>query len=278
MNTQSKAFGISLLTHALFFACLLFSLLWSTLQKKETPQILQLVDLNSFPDPTPTPQETPPEPTPAPQPTNISLPDISKIEVADIPEVTLPPEPEPQPPAPATPPPPKPTPAPTPKPTQTATPKPKPAPPAPQKVSFSDFKKEHKIPDKPATAPAPPRPVVVAPRINVPTAPPAASSPSTSTPTPVAVDPDFMARYQRALEQHLQAQWSKEIPSGSVGLTARISFLVDQRGRISGPQIVTSSGDAAFDKAALSTFLKVRQFTAPPNQKAERFFITLRGE
>ncbi len=162
---------------------------------------------------------------------------------------------------------------------------PEPAPAAPPEPP-PDFKRVEYDPNRYApaprrqTAPPPPEPTPVQPalsqtirsmtqdmerRLTV-------TRQTQSAATPV-VSMAELGRFQRAVHASIQVQWSRmQSASGLDALSAQVSFTLSPEGRQSAVQLARSSGDAAFDRAAV---LAVRQASMPPTPDGEVYRLSI---
>ncbi|MGF1448384.1 MAG: energy transducer TonB [Opitutales bacterium] len=82
-----------------------------------------------------------------------------------------------------------------------------------------------------------------------------------------------LGRFQRAVHASIQVQWSRmQSASGLEALSAEVSFTLSPDGRQSAVQLARSSGDAAFDRAAV---LAVSRAAMPATPDGEVYRLTI---
>jgi TonB family protein len=227
-RNASGAFIASVLLHATLVA-MAFLLVVFVPEEEEPPAIFEMVSVPDLPPITEVSDEISFEPIP-----------VEPIEL---------PEPEPEPPEPE----PKPEPEPEPE-------------PPPKKISWDQFVREQGTPKEQKPRAVKPKPIVV-PKIN--------TSQIISNLRDIMVDTSQLNQmtqseinalnaYFARLKQALKMGWAK--PTGvSDRLLCRVEFDLSNRGVLSSPRVVTSSGNPEFDRSVLAAFKAVRNFGPPPD-------------
>jgi TonB family protein len=245
-------------------AAILFVLsLLAALRFEEPPVVLELVDLS--PD---GPREAGP---PAPREPLPLEPEVEPAPARELPSLVVPSF------APVTPPPevpPAPEPAPAPPPVARPTP-PRPTPPPPPRATWNpQYQQRNATPTPPRNQPRP---------VNVPTIDTDIRSDleqSLSTPrlqnsaSYTAAERDELERYVAGIQARLQAAFRSV---GPPGLVARVEFEVLPNGTFQNYRVVRSSGDTAFDQAALAAFQRVARYRPTPDGKLKRWTIDFRS-
>jgi len=247
---ESRVFRFSLVGHGLVaLGCAVFGFLPSCEEEEEKVHVFELASSSPFPT-IPAPQLPTPPKAVEPKPT--------------------PPKPKPTPPRAVEP---KPTPPkvvkPKPKPTPPKVVKPKPKPQPPQTVSFSQFKKDHKLPDPPTRKPKP-APIKPAPRIDgskytLP-APKLGNSSSRSS-VPQSVLDAYLSQVQAKMDR----VWKRLQSATDLGFggEARLSFRISSNGTIVSAKLSKLSGNKALDDLVLRVSRSVGNVGAPPGGKLD---------
>lgn len=256
-GTDTEAFTVAVVLHvtaaALAFVFSLLAQWW----EEDPPVVLELVDLSasvpvaaeSTVPAAALPEETVPEES-LPPLERLALPELENLR--PVPEV--PPEPPPAP---------KPTPAP-----------PKPAQP---QITYDQHLREHGTPEVTPARPPRPRPVS-APTIE--THAREALSQAITTPklqqstsfsqTQISALDAYVGGIQRRLQDVFRSV-------GATNLRATIEFTVAPDGTFQNYRVVRSSGDPAFDAAALATFRQLRRYQPTPDGRSYTWEIDFRN-
>ena len=258
-HREQRAFCFSAAAHvACLFTIAVVGLLTNCTEEPEKIHVFELVSAVAPPAEIVTPPKpVPPTPPPiSPKPKPPQPPKVTPKPKRPTPKVT----PKPQRPKPK----PKPRPKTTPRKVESAKPKLKP-------VSYKDFQRKHKLPERkphPTPQPAPPRPQV---RIN----PKAFTIPhiklTNPKVTPTSVDPNVLNRYLAKVKASLEATWQQLQAQANltVGGEAKVQFRISATGIILSPRIVHRSGNQALDKLVLQAFRSVGNVGRPPNGALE---------
>ena len=237
---ESKVFRFSLVGHVLVaLACAIFGFLPSC-ENEEEVHVFELASASPFPAEIPSVQPPPPLPVSDPEPPKVVEPEPA------------PPKPKPTPPKTVQPKPTLPKPKPTPRKKVQPKPEPKPAPQPPQRVSFSQFKKDHKLPNSPVRQPKPP-PNKPAPRIDdskysLP-APKLGNTSSRST-----VSQSVLNAYLSQVQAKMDRVWKRLQASTDLGFggEARLSFRVTSSGTIVSAKLTKRFAKQSFGRSRTS--------------------------
>ena len=258
---ESRVFRFSLVGHGFVaLACAVFGFLPSC-EEEEVVHVFELASASPFPADLPAVQPPPPLPPVDPAPPEVAQPKPPPPKPKPTPPKTVQPKP--------TPPKPKPTPPKTVQPKPTPKPKPQPKPQPPRKVSFSQFKKDHKLPDPPTRKPKP-APIKPAPRIDVTKyglgAPKLGNTSSRST-----VPPSVLNAYLSQVQTKMDRVWKKLQASTDLGFggEARLSFRITSNGTIVSAKLSKRSGNQALDDLVLRVSRSVGNVGAPPGGKLD---------
>ena len=254
---ESRVFRFSLVGHGFVaLACAVFGFLPSC-EEEEEVHVFELASASPFPADLPAVQPPPPLPPVDPAPPEVAQPKPPPPKPKPTPPKTVQPKP--------TPPKPKPTPPKTVQPKPTPRPKPQP----PRRVSFSQFKKDHKLPDPPTRKPKP-TPNKPAPRIDVSKyglgTPKLGNTSSRST-----VPPSVLNAYLSQVQTKMDRVWKKLQASTDLGFggEARLSFRITSNGTIVSAKLSKRSGNQALDDLVLRVSRSVGNVGAPPGGKLD---------
>lgn len=145
--------------------------------------------------------------------------------------------------------------------------------PKPERVTYQAFTQEHGKPV--AKAPAPTKPVTVK-SIDV-----GRVAAATTNVVTAGAGGKAMTAAETSLSQRYVAMIIQRIRDAmeQAGITdlreAGVQFSVSATGVVSGARITQSSGNAAFDRAVLDAFSRVRPVGPPPTKRAEVFRTTI---
>ena len=81
--------------------------------------------------------------------------------------------------------------------------------------------------------------------------------------------------YIALLRQHLREAHQRPDGLGDL-LQATVEFRLNADGSVSSPRIVTSSGNAAFDRSVLAAFRAMQPLPAPPAGTANTYTVTFK--
>lgn len=261
-RVDKAALGKSLMVHALVVGMFFFS--WKSSEEVIMPKampmhvtamIMEKPQKQTSPKPQPKP--VPPKPEPKPEPKKPEpKPEPKKPEPKPEPKKPEPKKPEPKKPEPKKPEPKKPEPK-----------KPEPKKPQPKKpeptTDFSDLlKSEMKQLEKqkPKSEQAK-------------TAKPAAAPPSSASSDDA---PDEIQQYLAGIMQSVASNWSRP-PSSRTGMVVTLRITMLPGGEVNDVNVYESSGNAAFDNAAVKAVLKAGRFVVPNDPvKFDRYFRALK--
>ncbi len=263
-TNTGRAFRWSLLLHGgAVGAVLVWMLLNMAFHRVEKPpHVMELVGGPPVENPEPR-NAAPKQEAPAPQ--MPSLPALDKREIT-------PPKPEPQPVA---------KPQPKPEPAKEAKPTPEKK---PELIDYKTFAKQNKLPPKVQQAPAKPTPAK-------PVATPKLDSASVLRDLRANLSKEDSDKVSSmSIDQQGQLfdyfQWVRalidknfRVPAGAAdGRSAWVEFRIGADGTVSAVRLVTNSGDAAFDNAALAAVRALGKLSPPPGNTAYTRKIELRAE
>lgn len=245
MQRETKqSFTVSLIVHAGFiFLALVFLFVERWLQRPE-PVVFELVSPAAAPavadQPQPTVDDSPLDP--------IQVPDSQPIKpLPDVPDL---PKPEP--------------------------PKPEPVP--IKKMSYEEWARNRKLPERVQRVQQPRQKPVATPQIQT-----DVRQRLEKTLSPIQIQgadiglvqsTDELQRYLADLRRRIQSVFQ---PSGS-NLQAEAEFTVTADGRITAPRIIRSSGNPSFDQSALRTLQVARSPGPPPGNTQYTFSLTFRSD
>lgn len=262
------ALSKSLLVHAVVLG--MFFVSWKSRDEVVTPKampmnITAMVVEKPQPRTAQKPQPKPAEPKPQPKPPE-PKPEPKKPEPKPEPKKPEPKKPEPKKPEPKKPEPKKPEPKkPEPKKPEPKKPEPKKTPPKKPEPTedFSDIlKSEMKQLEKQ-------KPKADAGKTAKPAAAPASSSSSDAT-------PDEIQQYLNGITQAVAQNWSRP-PSARSGMMVTLRITLLPGGELNDVNVFESSGNAAFDRAAVVAVQKAGRFVVPEDSvKFDRYFRTLK--
>ncbi len=265
-DRSGKAFGIAVVLHLLLFALLFTGYLVSPRDPEPLAQTLEL-----FAPPSQTSEVTAAPPEPERPVRQIELPEFEFQEV-ELPPTEPRPRPEPQPQ-------PEPQPRPEPRPEQ---PRPEPEPQA-ERISLAEFRQQHGTPTTPQPRPQPtPQPrQIQAPRIDTSRISRELQSVMSSTTDQELVsrlsdsDQRELERYFARLRVAIERSWNRP-SSATTGMSATVRFSLSSQGRITGAQVVRSSGSDAFDRSIVEAFERLASFDPPPDGQSYTPNLTFR--
>lgn len=260
-RSTTEAFTVSVALHIVAVATLFVLGLLAEWFQEDPPVIMQLVDLSmAYPQsaaPTRVVESIPDEPPP-PALEALEVPRMEQLKpVPNIP----PPVAEPNPPPVS-----KPTPTPV-------------AEPEPQRISFSEHVQQH---GRPPVTPARPTTRAPTPTPTIQTDVRNQLEHSLSTPKLTSTTNALSSAQVSALELYVAGiqQKLQQVfrPVGVPGLRATIEFTVVPSGTFTAFKVVRSSGDPAFDAAALATFTRVARVGPTPDGRAYTWEIDFRSK
>lgn len=242
--------GPMILSTTLHLLLVMIAAIWALIEPDKKPEEL-VFELYAAPPPAPAVRQA--EPKELYEPDDIELPTLDDIEVElPEPEVELTPESEP--------------------------------PPEPKRMTRADFIKEHgpirkqRIPDKPRTQPRTDLSKQVRELeqnlsrlrdLQLPDSVISQISPQEQNELALYFA-SLKAAISRSVEQH---------PLSGQRLETKVQFTLHPNGRLSGPRVVTSSGDASFDRKVIAAFRRVGILGPPPGvHKNETLTLTVYQE
>ncbi len=264
-NRSNKAFVIAVVLHLLLFALLFTGYLISPSEPDPEMTPFELYDPPSEAQDQPAEAaQSEPEPEQR-QVRQMEVPefeieevDIAPSEARERPRPQPEPEPEPEP---------QPEPAPEPEPRR-AEPEPE-----PERMTAAEFRQRHGAPSepRPRQQPAPqPQRQVEAPRIDTSNIRRELQSAVTSE-SDVAQVSRLSASDQRQLQRYfdrlrvaIERSWDQP-SSARRGMAATVRFSLASDGRISGAQVIRSSGSDEFDRSIVRAFERLGSFEPPPD-------------
>ena len=261
-RSTSEAFTVTVALHIAAVAIMLVLGFLSEWVEEDPPVVMQLVDLSADFPVSRESSEAPAMPDPIPEEPEPTLAELEKLAIPDFEELE---------PAPEVPPLPEPEPQPQPKPRKAD-------PPPPPKVSFSEHIQQHgppKVTPPRKTERKPPPPPTIETNVRD------VLSQSLSTPK-LKTSESFSAAQTSALDAYVTGiQRSLQgvfRPVGAPGLKATVAFTVAPNGIFANYRIVKSSGDPAFDAAALAAFKRIGRYRPTPDRRTYEWEIDFRSK
>lgn len=247
---KNQPFWTAMILHIVVLVALFLATIVEAFKPKEPPHVFEMIEL---------PAQAPAAANPAAaNPPPPEIPPLPELEpVPEVPPLPIPVARVPEPPA----------------------ARPEPAPPQPRLMTMDDFIREHGRPQPRQTSrPAPQRPSVTLPRIDVPQLVlPANPSRTASETRPLTRQQmSALGSYSAQLRARIDAAWAKPADLAGGRIAATVYFDVSASGRISNIQLKPGSGNAAFDQSVLAAFRSISSGGPTPTGQGHRFSMTFR--